>query len=351
MAIDTPHPRLSWKLDASRPAQMMTAYQVLVATQPDLLEPGRSNVWDSGRVQGDDFTGVLFQGNRLESGRRYLWKVRCWDVDGIVGAWSEVESWRMGLLTPDDWPKEWLGAPDVGRAPQQVQLGPEFHPVWQYRREFRIKTQPTNATLYLAAVGIADVWVNGRIAGDAVLDPALTEFRKRVPYVARDLTSSLKAGDNCLGIRLGNGFANPIQDVRAFPRLAPRFQAVLRIEYPDGSVETVSSGEWRASLSEVTYNCFFGGESLDARLRNPRWSNAGRGGVFDEGLFLLVATAFGEDFAAAEEVEHGVLADRTGLPGGDEGGDLGGGQAGGAEVGVEFKGDVVGGDVVGKGLG
>ena len=276
LAIDVSQPRLSWKLETSRPAQNMTAYQVLVATQPDLLEPGRSDVWDSGRVEGDNFTGVLFQGNRLESGRRYLWKVRCWDADGIAGAWSEVASWRMGLQASDDWPKEWLGAPGVGRAPQQGELGPDFHPVWQYRHEFRIKTLPMNATLYVAAVGVADVWVNGRAAGDAVLDPALTEFRKRVPYVARDLTSLLKAGDNCLGIRLGNGFANPIQDVRAFPRLAPRFQAMLRIEYPDGSVESISSsGEWRASVSEVTYNCFFGGESLDARLRNPRWSIVG----------------------------------------------------------------------------
>ena len=110
-----------------------------------------------------------------------------------------------------------------------------------------------------------------------MLDPALTEFRKRVPYVARDLTSLVQSGENCLGIRLGNGFGNLVADVM-FPRFSPRFQAVLRVEYPDGTVENVtSSPDWQATLSEVTFNCFFGGETIDARLRNPQWSLPGGG--------------------------------------------------------------------------
>ncbi len=276
LGIDAAQPRLSWKLAAGRPAQGMTAYQVLVATRPEWLEPTKSDVWDSGRVEGEDFTAVLFRGKRLESGRGYHWKVRCWDGNGRVGDWSEAATWRMGLLAAADWPKEWLGAPRVGPAPQAGLLGPEFHPVWQFRHEFKLKARPASATLYLAAVGIADLWVNGRPASDAVLDPALTEFRQRVPCVARDLTSVLQVGDNCLGIRLGNGFASPVENALAFPLLAPRFQAVLRLEYPDGSAETISSSTgWRASLSDVTYNCLFGGESIDARRHNPRWSVAG----------------------------------------------------------------------------
>ncbi len=275
LAIDASHPRLSWKLSSDQPNQKMTAYQILVASSPDLLQPGKSDMWDSGKVQGEDFNGILFGGKPLLSGKPYYWKVRCWDAQGKEGEWSEMATWRMGLLADTDWPKEWLGAPRLGKSPQDGTLTPEFFPVWQFRKDFKLKAQPKSATLYVAAVGVADIWVNGKPASDAVLDPALTEFRKRVPYVARDLTGLVQSGENCLGIRLGNGFANLVTEA-PFPRLSPRFQAVLRVEYPDGSVEDItSSPDWQATPSEVTFNCFFGGETIDARLRNPRWSMPG----------------------------------------------------------------------------
>ncbi len=275
LAIDASHPRLSWKLASDQPNQKMTAYQILVASSPDLLQPGKSDAWDSGKVQGEDFNGILFGGKPLLSGKPYYWKVRCWDAQGKEGEWSEMATWRMGLLADTDWPKEWLGAPRFGKSPQDGTLTSEFFPVWQFRKDFKLKAQPKSATIYVAAVGVADIWVNGKPASDAVLDPALTEFRKRVPYVARDLTSLVQSGENCLGIRLGNGFANLVAEA-PFPRLSPRFQAVLRIEYADGTVETVtSSPDWQATPSEITFNCFFGGETIDARLRNPRWSMPG----------------------------------------------------------------------------
>ena len=71
---------------------------------------------------------------------------------------------------------------------------------------------------------------------------------------------------------------------------------------------------------------------LDRRRLFPGWGGGGGGsrGLGDEALFLLVAAALGQDFPTAENVQHGILADRAGFPGGYEGGDLGGGQAGGA---------------------
>ncbi len=273
--IEVQQPRLSWKLSSSQPNQKMTAYQILVASSADRLQPGKSDLWDSGKVQGEEFNGILFGGKPLLSGKPYYWKVRCWDAQGKEGSWSEVATWRMGLLADSDWPKEWLGAPRLGKSPQDGTLSSEFFPVWQFRKDFKLKAQPKSATLYVAAVGVVDIWFNGKPASDALLDPALTEFRKRVPYVARDLTSLVKSGENCLGLRLGNGFANLVAET-PFLRLSPRFQAVLRVEYPDGSVENVtSSPDWKTTPSEVTFNCFFGGEAIDARLRNPQWSQPG----------------------------------------------------------------------------
>src|SRR6185436_20723344 len=40
---------------------------------------------------------------------------------------------------------------------------------------------------------------------------------------------------------------------------------------------------------------------------------------FNKGGFFVIVATFGEELGAAEEIEHGVLTDRAGLPGGDDG--------------------------------
>ena len=75
-----------------------------------------------------------------------------------------------------------------------------------------------------------------------------------------------------------------------------------------------------------------------------------RDGLFAEELELFCGrSAFGEDFAAAEDVEHGVAAEGAVLPGQDHGDDVGGGETTGAEVGIQLDQHLVGRDVVGPG--
>ena len=50
LGIDTPQPTFSWQSDAATPNWMQTSYELLVATRPDALQPGKADAWDSGRV-------------------------------------------------------------------------------------------------------------------------------------------------------------------------------------------------------------------------------------------------------------------------------------------------------------
>ena len=71
LGIDTRHPRLSWEVRASDPAARglaQTAYQVLVASSPELLAEGRADLWDSGRVTSDQSHLVPYAGAPLTSG-------------------------------------------------------------------------------------------------------------------------------------------------------------------------------------------------------------------------------------------------------------------------------------------
>ena len=48
--IEVTKPRLSWGMRDSRRGAFQTAYQVLVATSPEVLDRDQGDLWDSGRV-------------------------------------------------------------------------------------------------------------------------------------------------------------------------------------------------------------------------------------------------------------------------------------------------------------
>ena len=75
LAIEEPHPRLSWNLASDRRAEWQTAYQILVASMPNLLAKDRGDLWDSGKVESATTAQVAYAGKALASRQRCYWKV------------------------------------------------------------------------------------------------------------------------------------------------------------------------------------------------------------------------------------------------------------------------------------
>ena len=48
--IDVVAPRLEWRLSSARRGEHQTAYQILVATSPDMLARDQGDLWDSGKI-------------------------------------------------------------------------------------------------------------------------------------------------------------------------------------------------------------------------------------------------------------------------------------------------------------
>ncbi|HVW21960.1 MAG TPA: family 78 glycoside hydrolase catalytic domain [Opitutaceae bacterium] len=113
LGIDSPLPRLSWKLEGKGRGLHQTAWQVLVASSPELLAEGKGNLWDSGRRLSDEQLYLDYEGRPLRSAERAYWKVRVWDESGDRSAWSEPASWTMGLLTPGEWTSQWISCADL----------------------------------------------------------------------------------------------------------------------------------------------------------------------------------------------------------------------------------------------
>jgi len=102
LGIGGEDPRLSWQLDSDRRGVKQTAYQVRLA-----------GVWNSGRVNSRRSVDVRYAGPPLASHTEYSWSVRVWTERG-VSDWSDPATFETGLLSPDEWTADWIGAPGIG---------------------------------------------------------------------------------------------------------------------------------------------------------------------------------------------------------------------------------------------
>jgi alpha-L-rhamnosidase len=159
------------------------------------------------------------------------------------------------------------------------------NPAPLFRKEFSLDKQIDSAMLYITAAGYYQATLNGERIGKNVLDPAWTDFSKRIYFSEYDVTSLMSDGANCLGVLLGNGFYNPLP-MRKWGRrnlredLAevgkPAFIAKLIINYADGSSEEiVSDASWKYNYGPLIRNSVYLGVAYDAREEIDDWNKAG----------------------------------------------------------------------------
>lgn len=116
LGVESAQPRLSWTLAGTGRGVRQAAYQILVATTPELLRAGDADLWDSGRVVSDQSLLVDYGGKPLESSQRVFWTVRVWDGRNRESAFAEPSQWTMGLRSPAEWKAKWIGPPVVGES-------------------------------------------------------------------------------------------------------------------------------------------------------------------------------------------------------------------------------------------
>ena len=259
IGIDVREPRFSWVLSASRRGQVQSAYRIMVASSERMLAADAGDKWDSGVVASGASVNVPYGGATLGSGERCFWKVRVWDGSGAASAFSATASYEMGLLRPSDWTGIWIGAESDMAAPL-------------LRKEFTLQQPVAAARLYLCGLGLYELSINGTRVGDRVLDPALTDYRERVPYVAYDVTRYLRPGSNVIGVMLGNGWYRGLLHQRY--RFADALQLLLQLNVTcaGGATTNVASDTtWKMANGPITHNSLQEGELYDARLEVPGW--------------------------------------------------------------------------------
>ena len=287
--IDAATPRLSWVNRADR----QTAYRILVASTPEKLARGEGDRWDSGQVGSDEQNQIVYAGEPLASRARAYWNVRIWDGNDRPSAPSPTASWTMGLLKPEDWHAQWIGAatpliqPDADDStPPPKDKSPTQWAVPEYlRKEFTTDHgEIVRATAYVSALGLYELQLNGQRVGDQRLAPEWTNYKKRVQYHAYDVTPLVRSGRNALGAVLANGWYSGGWQHWG-PQLAaiygqePFLLAQLEIEHADGTVQEVVTDEsWHATTDGPRrFAGIYEGETYDATKEMPGWDMPGFG--------------------------------------------------------------------------
>ena len=135
-----------------------------------------------------------------------------------------------------------------------------------FRKEFSVNKSIKNAKLYITSAGYYIATINKKRVGKNVLDPAWTDYKKKLYYSEYDVTSYVKNGNNCIGVSLGNGFYNPLP-LKMWGRInlrketnvgKPKFISKLLITYKNGeSKEIVSDNTWKYALGPIIKNSVY----------------------------------------------------------------------------------------------
>ncbi len=107
LGIDAPASRFSWQSDSTERNWSQSAYEVLVASKPELLADGAADAWDRGRAATERSVGIVYTGPQLKPTTRYFWTIKVWDSNGNSSAYAATW-WEAGVHSQSSWEAKWI---------------------------------------------------------------------------------------------------------------------------------------------------------------------------------------------------------------------------------------------------
>ncbi len=158
------------------------------------------------------------------------------------------------------------------------------------RKEFEIAKEMKKAMLYVTALGVYEIRINGEKVGDHILAPEWTDYHTRVQYQTYDVTALVREGNNAIGAMLADGwfvgaqFSHPNRGTYGFDR---RLLGQMEISYADGTRDVIATDEsWKISdRGPIRKASIWDGETYDANLLQTGWDKPG----FDDAAWDKVA--------------------------------------------------------------
>ena len=149
------------------------------------------------------------------------------------------------------------------------------------RRSFVLSAKAVKAELKIAGLGFYELWINGEKITKGLLSPYLSNPDHFIYYDVYDLAPYLTAGENVIGVLLGEGFLNdyagvPYQYDRADFRSASKLACAFECTTEDGKTLTFEAdGQFKVHPSPIIMNGLRVGERYDANLEVDGWNLPG----------------------------------------------------------------------------
>jgi alpha-L-rhamnosidase len=278
VCIDITKPRFSWQIKTDQRGVEQIAYQIVVASSLEKLDKNIGDVWNSGRINSNQSVLVPYEGKPLRSRKQCFWKVKVWSNKGEQES-TKPASFSMGLLNTLDWKAKWVGLDRAfgwDSVSKFARLSARY-----FRKEITAPKRISKATVYIAGLGLYELYINGEKVGDQVLAPVPTDYSRTIMYNSFDVTEKLRQGKNAIATVLGNGrFFTMRQNYKpqkwhnfGFPKMLLQ----LEVEYTDGTKQIVASdGSWKVTANgPIRTNNEYDGEEYDARKEMAGWNKVG----------------------------------------------------------------------------
>jgi len=305
-------PTFSWKLPVSDNNKSQSAYQIAVASSPELLHDN-PDLWDSHKQDTDQSSWVKYAGKKLVSRQKVYWQVKYWDQYGEASQWSDVNHFELGLLNNNDWQAKWVGldtAKDSIRGHAKVLI----HKPQYLRKGFELSNDVASARLYITAKGVFDVSLNGENVSDDAMSPGFTSYDKRIETLTYDVTNLIESGHNTIGVELASGWYSGRLLWGTTPwdnSVSPKILCQLEMTMKDGTKEIIVSDQtWKGITNgPLQFAEIYDGEIYNANLEMPNWTTNN----FEDKNWRKVEVANLDNNVRLEPKRHTTVKDKIEL--------------------------------------
>ena len=209
---------------------------------------------------------VPYTGKKLNPFTEYPVVVKVMDDKGEAAeAATSFETGRMGTA----WKAQWITDGEYHFTEKKI--SPK---TMTFRKKIHCEKKIAKARMYVTALGIYEMTLNGEKVGDIYFAPGFTSYKHQLQYQTYDVTKQLKSAEgmeNELIVIVGGGWAVGSFTYKRVNRNYADRQALLcelRIAYEDGSEEIIGTDEsWDVTLDgAVKETEFYNGEVYDATV-------------------------------------------------------------------------------------
>ncbi len=267
LGIGTARPRISWTIETQKENWSQVAFAI------EVYDPVGHLLGQTGRVESSESVLLPWPFEPLSSRSQVSLRVKVWGSYGDESNWSDPTSVEAGLLAKDEWTARFI-------TPDWEEDSISAKPGALLRKDFDLPSNPIKARLYITALGLYEARINSTVVGDQIMAPGWTSYDSILYYQTYDVTKMISKGRNALGIMLGDGWyrSRLARSSKWYNLFENRLAALVQLEvqYEDGSIDIIASDEsWRAVQGPVLASDIYDGETYDARLERPGWSQSG----------------------------------------------------------------------------